>query len=114
MSVFVQIIDWFGGLGSQFVEHLQTPLGIVQFVGALLILLAFYLVSKEKVKPISFAYLSINLVGASMLVLTSILPTASAGFLFLNTIWIIVAVTGLIKLAKNRAKKKAAPSEEKL
>ena len=112
MNVFVQTIDWFGDLGSQLFEQLQTSLGAAQLGGALLILIAFYLVSKEKVRPTSFAYLSLNLVGASLLVLTAIIPNVAAGFLFLNSVWVIVAVIGFVKLAQTRAKKKAAPQEK--
>lgn len=106
MHVLATILDWLGDISSQFWDQLHTPLGVVQFVGALFILTGFTLVSKGKVKPTGYLYLGINLVGADMLAITSIFPHPQAGFLLLNVVYIIVAAHGLFNLVRKRNTKK--------
>lgn len=65
-------------------------------VGAVLVLLAFWLVSTDRVRPEQPSYQLINLVGAGLLA-TAAVMTESWAFVALNAIWALVAVSALLR-----------------
>ena len=75
---------------------------LVGFVGALLILLAFWLVTRKVLRPESFTYLSINFLGALLLGVETYRKAAYAA-LSLNIVWACVALYGIYK-TRNRKK----------
>lgn len=64
--------------------------------GAVLVLLAFWLVSTDRVHADDRSYQLLNLVGAALLA-TGAVMTESWAFVALNTIWALVAVWALAK-----------------
>ncbi|MBS3147772.1 hypothetical protein J4219_02725 [Candidatus Woesearchaeota archaeon] len=81
-----------------------SGIDLVGFVGALLILLAFWLVTRKVVHPESFSYLSLNLLGALLLGVETY-RRASYAALSLNIIWALVALYGIF-LARKRKEAK--------
>jgi hypothetical protein len=80
-------------------------INIIGWVGTVLVLVAYYLVSNEKVKPASATYNLINLFGAFFIGL-NVFANHAWPAVALNTVWAGVAIIGLIRINKvNRAKK---------
>ncbi|GBC68428.1 hypothetical protein HRbin01_00110 [archaeon HR01] len=73
----------------------------VGWVGAILILVAYYLISSRKLHGRSKAYHVMNLAGGVSVALNAYVNAAypSTG---LNTVWSAIAVYGLIKSLKGR------------
>lgn len=69
---------------------------VIAAVGAALVLLAFWLVSTERVRADQRSYQLINLVGAALLA-TGALMTESWAFVALNTVWALVALSALVR-----------------
>lgn len=68
---------------------------MVSIIGALLALLAYYMVSTERWTPTGAPYNTTNLI--SCLVLGSVaLSTGTAGYILLNSVWGILAVKHLL------------------
>jgi hypothetical protein len=69
---------------------------IVGWIGAILILLAYFLVSTKKLAPTSRGFQLLNLFGAVGIVINSLHYRAfpSAG---LNAAWTLIAIYGLMK-----------------
>jgi hypothetical protein len=68
---------------------------IVQIAGALLILAAFVLAQRKKLDTGSAAYLTLNLVGGSVLAVVAGIDR-DWGFLLLETVWAVFSGWGLI------------------
>lgn len=83
---------------------------IVSLVGAALILLAFVLSTLERLDPRTPAYLWLNFVGAAGLGYTATVGR-QYGFILLEGTWSIVALVGLIRLARARRRGAAAGSQ---
>ena len=71
--------------------------------GALLVLLAYFLVSTGRVRSASVAFQLINLVGAGLLT-TYALILQGWSLVFLNGVWAIVALVALARILRNREK----------
>lgn len=71
-------------------------LSFIGWTGAVLILLAYFLVSTKRVLPVSRLYHSLNLLGALGIVVNSYVQGAfpAAG---LNVIWSLIAIYGLFQ-----------------
>ena len=69
---------------------------VIAAVGAVLVLLAFWLVSTERVRAEQPSYQLLNLVGAALLA-TGAVMTESRAFVALNSIWAAVALWSLVK-----------------
>ena len=69
---------------------------VIAAAGAVLVLLAFWLVSTDRVHADDRSYQLLNLVGAALLA-TGALMTESWAFVALNTIWALVAVSALLR-----------------
>ncbi|HVX47883.1 MAG TPA: hypothetical protein VHA05_00805 [Candidatus Saccharimonadales bacterium] len=69
---------------------------VVGWVGAALILIAYFLVSTKKISPVSKSFQLLNLLGAVGIVVNSIHYRAfpSAG---LNIAWTVIAIYGLVR-----------------
>ncbi len=74
--------------------------------GALLVLLAYFLVSTARVRSASVAFQLINLVGAGLLT-TYALILQGWSLVFLNGVWAIVALVALARILRNREKSTA-------
>jgi hypothetical protein len=75
-----------------------TALG---YLGSLMILTSFVLVTKQKWKPTAFWYLFVNLLGGLFLAIYQLELEAYAGFA-LNLVFAMVALDGLIVLLKQK------------
>ena len=71
--------------------------------GALLVLLAYYLVSTSRVSSSSIAFQLINLVGAGLLT-TYALILQGWSLVFLNGVWALVATIALARIVRDRSK----------
>ena len=80
-------------------EWLQHVIGTG---GALLVLLAYFLVSTGRVSSSSIAFQLINLVGAGLLT-TYALILQGWSLVFLNGVWAIVALVALARILRRRA-----------
>jgi len=72
---------------------------IVGWLGAVLILIAYYLVSVKKLLPASKEFQLLNLFGAIGIVVNSMVYRALPSAV-LNTIWALIAFYGLFKAIK--------------
>lgn len=80
---------------------------IIGFVGTILVLLAYLLLSLKKISADSVSYQGMNFLGAALLVAYAIILTAWASVL-LNVVWGLIAVFALIKLGIALRKKNAS------
>jgi hypothetical protein len=67
---------------------------ILSSIGAALILLAFWMLQTERLRPMHTGYLLMNLVGAGLLAAAAAM-TSSWAFVVLNTVWALVALRAL-------------------
>ncbi len=70
---------------------------IFGWVGAVLILLAYYLLTTEKIKSSSFIYHFMNLVGAIGIASNSFVQKAWPST-FINVIWFVIALSAIFKM----------------
>jgi hypothetical protein len=73
----------------------------IGFVGVFLILLAYILNVFEKLKQNSLAFILLNLFGASLACLASVLMDYIP-FIILEGVWALVSLISLIKYKRNR------------
>ena len=73
----------------------------IGFIGVFLILLAYILNVFEKLKQNSLTFILLNLFGASLACLASILMNYMP-FIILEGVWALVSLISLIKYQKNR------------
>jgi hypothetical protein len=72
------------------------------FIGVTLLLLAFFLNLKDKIKTDSLSYLLLNFMGAGIACLASVLLNYIP-FVILEGCWALVSLVGLVKFAtKNK------------
>lgn len=74
---------------------------VIQVVGALLILAAFAAVQFERMRPDSWLYLALNLVGSIILAALAV-HASQWGFLLLEGVWAIVSAWGLVAALNGR------------
>ena len=84
---------------------------VIGTVGAALLLLAYYLVSKKKVDGGSRFYQVLNVTGAGMLaVLTAV--TGAWAAMGLNVVWVVIGVATIGRISLERKNEKKAISEK--
>jgi hypothetical protein len=71
--------------------------------GALLVLLAYFLVSTGRVSSSSISFQMINLGGAGLLT-TYALVLQGWSLVFLNGVWAIIALVALVRIFRNRSR----------
>lgn len=74
---------------------------VIQVVGAALILTAFLLAQTGRLQPSSPAYLTLNLLGGSILAVVAALDV-DLGFLLLESVWAGVSAAGLVRVMRAR------------
>jgi hypothetical protein len=72
---------------------------IIGWTGTMLILLAYLLVSIQKITPVSKTYQLLNLFGAAF-VIVNVSFHGAIPSVALNLVWLVVALYGLIKSDK--------------
>lgn len=77
----------------------MTTADILSSIGVVLIFLAFFLLSTDKLSSDSKAYNGLNILGASMLGVSAWM-IGSVPFVILEAIWVIAAVYGFVKSKK--------------
>jgi len=77
---------------------------VVGFVGAFLILLAFWLLTHRVVHSHSYEYLFLNLFGGIFLAFETYVQDSYASFA-LNVFWVLIAVYGLVWAHKRKPAK---------
>ena len=70
---------------------------LVQFVGALLVLVGFALAQLGRLDQHSAAYLIVNLVGSAILAIDALI-SGQLGFLLLEGVWALVSGCGLMRM----------------
>lgn len=86
---------------------------ILQVAGAVLILVAFAGLQRDKLSPHSLTYLVLNLVGA--VVLTGVaLYGSDWGFFMLELVWAVMSLWGLVEVVRGRQPSRSAASSEKI
>ena len=82
----------------------------VQVVGALAILAGFVLAQMRRLRTDTVAYLTLNLVGSTILAIDAAIG-GEPGFLLLEGVWAIVSAVGLARAVRTgRAVSRGAPS----
>lgn len=76
-------------------------LGLLQIVGAVLILIAFIGLQVKRLEPTSYPYLIFNAVGSALLALLAAIGS-QWGFLLLEGSWAVVSVAGLANRARTQ------------
>jgi hypothetical protein len=79
---------------------------IFGFIGTILVLLAYLLLSAKKIDAESVKYQGMNLIGAVLLIIYAVVLTAWASVL-LNVVWGFIAIFALAKLFFTVRKSKA-------
>jgi hypothetical protein len=74
------------------------------WIGSIEILAAFGLNSFQKIKSDSLAFQLLNLSGGIFLIINSIAHEAYP-FTFINSVWVVISITALIKMVRNRSSK---------
>lgn len=74
---------------------------LIGFIGAFLLLLAFYLVSKKQLLPSAKRYHGLNAAGSLMIVFNTYYLDAY-GVLILNLAWFAIAASGLFKAQSSK------------
>lgn len=77
-------------------QFLVEAIGIVGAVG---ILLAYGLNSYQKISSNSRAFVFLNLTGALLLIIYSVLKEAWAN-MFINVVWVIIAIFAIIRMIR--------------
>ena len=72
---------------------------VIQIIGSLLILVPFVLVQAKRLRATSVLYLTLNLVGSTVLAIDALVG-AQWGFLLLEAVWAAVSLVGLLKAAR--------------
>jgi lipid-A-disaccharide synthase-like uncharacterized protein len=72
---------------------------ILGWIGSLMVVSAYGLISYQKVKPNSILYFSLNIIGGILLVVYSYYKGAYAN-IFINVVWIFIAIPALINAFK--------------
>lgn len=70
--------------------------GLLQLIGALLILVPFAAVQLGRTSPASIGYLTFNLVGSALLGALALIDS-QWGFLLLETVWALVSGWGIVR-----------------
>ena len=78
-------------------------LDVLGWIGAILLLGAYGLVSFKKLKPDSFAYQAMNIV-ASILLLANTLYYGAYPSSFVNAVWTVIAVVAIASVVRRNAK----------
>lgn len=74
---------------------------IIGWIGSLMVIVAYGLNSHQKLKSDSVLFYMLNITGGLLLVIYSIYKSAYAN-IFINVVWIIIAVPALIKVLQKR------------
>lgn len=83
---------------------------VLQLLGAGLILIAFAAAQLNRMRPQSYPYLILNLVGAALLTVLAF-QGAQWGFFIMETVWTAVSAYGLLaRLRSTESPKPPAPS----
>jgi hypothetical protein len=77
---------------------------VVQIVGALLVLAAFLAAQANLLNQRAYTYLVPNVVGSAAMAATAVL-TAEWGFVFLEGVWTLVSLYGVVDSLRRRAPK---------
>lgn len=85
---------------------------IIGTVGAVLLLLAYFLVSRKKVDGGSRFYQVLNIIGAAMLAVLTLYTQAWAA-MGLNVIWVVIGIATLGKIASEKKRGDQALKKDK-
>lgn len=77
----------------------MTFVEIMGWAGSLLVIVAYALNSYRRIHSSSATFQIMNLVGGVLLIVNSVYKQAYP-FTFINSVWVIIAVTSLIKYRK--------------
>ncbi len=78
-----------------------AALDVLGWIGAILLLGAYTMVSFKKLAPDSFAYQSLN-IAASILLLINTLYYGAYPSSFVNAVWTVIAVAAIFSVVRNR------------
>lgn len=74
---------------------------VVGWIGSILLVIAYWLVSQNKVKAQSIKYQSLNIIGSIMLIVNTFYYSAFPSTA-LNVIWVLIGVVYIAKAFKNK------------
>ena len=75
---------------------------LVQITGAVLILVAFAAAQRGALSPHSLSYLTLNLVGSTILAAVAVYEF-DLGFVLLESAWALISLWGLVEVARGRS-----------
>ncbi len=84
---------------------MKLLIDLTGWTGSLLVILAYALNSYQYIRSDSPAFLGLNLAGGVCLIIYSMYYTAYANT-FINVVWVIIALTALVRLAGRHARSK--------
>ena len=76
---------------------------IIGWTGAAAVIIAYGLTSYGKIKSDSFPFQILNLVGGVLLIIYAVHKNADAN-VFINAVWVVIAISALIKLLRKKPK----------
>ncbi|MGB3466381.1 MAG: hypothetical protein WBA74_13970 [Cyclobacteriaceae bacterium] len=88
-------------------KFIEIFIEIIGWTGSLEVILAYALVSNNKISSTSPAYQWLNLTGGVFLIIHTIVHESYPST-FINIVWVIIAVIALWNIRKERNKQRAA------
>ena len=86
----------------------QLLIDIVGWIGSILVVLAYFLISSEKLTATSLFYQWCNAIGSIGLIINTVYYAAYPST-FINVVWLFIAIPAIVKIirGKQKAPKKA-------
>ncbi|MEO7917237.1 MAG: hypothetical protein ABIR16_06300 [Dokdonella sp.] len=80
----------------------RHSLEVIQIAGALMLLVCFLLAQAKRMRPDSYPYLLLNLIGSATLTVTALIGQ-QWGFVFLEGVWALFSAWGLLQRVRGIA-----------
>jgi hypothetical protein len=84
---------------KQKTQNMKLLIGSIGWIGSVLVIGAYALNSYQKIKSDSLPFQLMNLIGGILLIINSVYKEAYP-FTFINSVWVVIAISSLIKNRK--------------
>ncbi len=79
----------------------KLMIDVIGWCGSLMVILAYGLNSYQRIRSDAAAFLLLNFIGGTFLIIYSVYYTAYANT-FINVVWVLIAVPALLRLAAKK------------
>ena len=81
----------------------QLFVDIIGWIGSILVVLAYFLISAEKLTATSMLYQLCNAIGSVGLIVNTVYYAAYPST-FINVVWLFIAIPAIVKIIRNKQK----------